>query len=94
MTDLPNTTTHLCLGLGRLRRERNLFAATALLLIAIAMALSWPRHLQRYREHKALNTELLDLQAQINSMQRTTIDNQREITSMQDEIRRFHTSRP
>lgn len=94
MTELPSTKTRLCLDAGQLRRERNRFAAAALVLITIAMAVSWPRHLQRHRDHKALNAELLDLQAQINSMQRTTIDNQREIASMQDEIRRFHTSRP
>jgi hypothetical protein len=78
----------------RLRRERNWFAAAALVLITIAIAVSWPRRLQRHREHLALNTELLDLQARINSMQRTTIDNQKEIISMQDEIRRLQNSRP
>ena len=94
MTDLPKPQTHLNSDVNLLRRERNRYAAAALVLITIAIAVSWPRRLQRYREHKALNTELLDLQAQINSMQRTTIDNQKEIISMQDEIRRLQNSRP
>jgi hypothetical protein len=94
MTDLPKPGTHLISDVDRLRRERNRFAAVALVLVTIAIAVSWPRRLQRTREHRVLNTELLDLQAQINSLQRTTIDNQRAISSLQDEIRRLQTSSP
>lgn len=76
----------------KLRRERNWFTVGAVGMIAIAMAVSLPRRVQRYRAHKALNTELLDLQAQIGSLQGAIGETQKKIISVQDEIRKLQNA--
>ncbi len=76
----------------RLKRERNWFATGAVVMIAIAIAVALPRRVQRYRVHKGLNSELLDLQAQIGTLQRTIAETEKNITAAQLEIRNLQTS--
>lgn len=76
----------------KLRRERNWFAVGAVAMIAIAMAVSLPRRVQRYRAHKVLNAELLELQSQITGLQSSIGDVQKKIIATQGEIRALQTS--
>jgi hypothetical protein len=75
-------------GLGRLRRQRNLFAAlTACLLASIALAL--PRRVASHRELAALNARLVELQATIIGRQQQILATEGQILAAQQEIRRL-----
>jgi hypothetical protein len=78
----------------RLKRDRNRFAVGAVLMIAIAMALALPRRVRRYREQKAVNTELLELQAHIRVMQGRVVEVEQKITATQLEIKKLQSSSP
>jgi hypothetical protein len=76
----------------RLRRERNGFAVGAVAMIVIAMAIALPRRVQRYRMHKGLNSELLDLQTQIGGLQLNIKEVEKKITAAQQEIQNLRTA--
>lgn len=76
----------------KLRRERNWFAVGAVAMIAIAMAVSLPRRVQRFRAHRAMNNELLELQAQIGAAQNGIREVEKKITATQQEIRKLQMS--
>jgi hypothetical protein len=65
-------------GIGRLRRQRNLFAAVAIFSLA-SIGLAVPRKIANYRELKAANSHLVELQTGI-------VDAQRQIRAAQEEI--------
>lgn len=61
-------------------------------MIAVAMAVSLPRRVERYRAHKKLNAELLDLQAKIGGLQSTIGEVEKKILATQVQIRVLQTS--
>jgi hypothetical protein len=65
-------------GIGRLRRQRNLFAAIAVCALA-SVGVAIPRKLSNYRDLKAANSHLVELQAAI-------VDAQRQIKAAQEDI--------
>lgn len=71
---------------GRLRRQRNLFAAAAALALA-SIGLAVPRKVAQYRELKAANAHLVELQAAIVDTQRQIRAAQEDIVGYQDTIR-------
>ncbi len=70
-----------------LRRQRNLLAVAAILMIVISMGVSLPRVLDRRNKLKALNEELIGLQNSIVSVQQRTREVQAEIIQTQNEVR-------
>jgi hypothetical protein len=72
--------------IGRLRRQRNLFAAVAACALA-SIGLWVPRKLANYRELKAANAHLVELQASIVSAQRKIMTAQEEIQGYQQTVR-------
>jgi hypothetical protein len=64
--------------INRLRKQRNLFVTLAVLSVA-SMGFAVPRKVASYRELKAINAHIVDLQAAI-------VDNQRQIRDVQDQI--------
>jgi predicted nucleic acid-binding Zn-ribbon protein len=73
-------------ALQRLRRQRNVFAVIATLLVAAGLAISLPRALRRHRELKDANGELLGLQNRIVTVQAQIRDVQAQITRTQTEM--------
>jgi hypothetical protein len=63
----------------RLRRQRNLFGAIAMCSLA-SIAFAVPRKLANYRELKAVNAHITDMQSAI-------VRAQRDITAVEDQIR-------
>ena len=67
-------------NIDRLRRQRNLFATLAALLLA-SICLAVPRKLATYRELKAVNARLVELQLAI-------VQKQQQIRETEDRIER------
>jgi hypothetical protein len=63
---------------GLLRRQRNLFAAVAVASL-LSIGLAVPRKVANYRELKAVNEHLVELQAAI-------VDSQRQLLSVEGQI--------
>jgi hypothetical protein len=76
----------------RARRQRNWFAVGAVAMFALAMAVSLPRRVQRYRLQYGLNRELIGLQAQIGELQRHITEVEKKITAAQQEIKMLNSS--
>jgi hypothetical protein len=73
----------------RLRRQRNLFAAAALAMLA-SVALAVPRRVASHAELKTLDANLIELQREIVEVQRQIRVAQVQITAVQDEIGKSH----
>ena len=73
-------------GVRRLRRQRNLFATIAVCSLA-SIGLAVPRKVASYRELKAANAHLVEMQAAIVSTQRQIKMAQEEIQGYQQAIR-------
>ena len=71
--------------ISRLRVQRNLFATLAVCSIA-SIALALPRKVASYRELKAVNAHLVELQATIVWEQQQIRDTQDQILQVQREI--------
>jgi len=68
------------------RKQRNIFAVAAVLIIVTGMAVSLPRALKRRRQLKAADAELVDLQAKLVTLQGQIRSVQTQIVQMQTEI--------
>ena len=68
------------------RRERNIFAVVAVVIVALTLAIALPRRVQDYRRLKALNEELINLQHSIGEVQREIVRVQGEILEGQRRI--------
>ena len=73
--------------LRRLRKQRNLAAVAAVVIITVSMAICLPYALDRRKRHKSANDELLALQAQIENTQNQIRGVQAQILQTQSEIR-------
>jgi septal ring factor EnvC (AmiA/AmiB activator) len=71
----------------RLRVQRNLFAALAVCALA-AMGFAIPRKLASYRELRAVNQHLVQLQRDIVENQQQTRETQEQILQSQQELTR------
>ena len=72
-------------AIGRLRRQRNLCAALAVCSVA-SIGLALPHRVSSYRELKAVNEHLIELQAAIVQNQQQTRDAQAQILQVQREM--------
>lgn len=70
---------------ARLRRQKNLFSTIAVCALA-ATGLALPRKVANYRELKAVNAHLLELQRSIVRTQQQIIDTQNQLTIIQKDI--------
>jgi hypothetical protein len=70
----------------RLRKERNLFAAGAVVSIVVSIGGSLPHFLKKHNELKRLNDEIVSLQATIVANQSATREAQAAIVKTQQEI--------
>ena len=73
--------------LRRLKRERNVAAVSAVLIVVVGMAIAVPHALERRRRLHAANDELLSLQATIGYTQEQIRGVQAQIVRAQSEIR-------
>ena len=73
-------------NLQRLRRQRNLAAVAAVIIAVGGMAVSLPRALERRRQLKETNAELLDLQHRLLALQAQIGDVQTQILQVQSGI--------
>ena len=75
------------LQIAQLRGQRNLAAAGAVLLAALAMLAAAPGLARRKAQAQALNARLVSLQGDISAVQRQAVALQGEIILTQDQIR-------
>ncbi len=74
------------LRIQRLRRQRNAALAFAVIALAAGVGLSLPRSLARYRELRAMQAELVNLQSVINSIQEQNLREQVRLREVQGQI--------
>jgi len=68
------------------RKQRNIFAVAAVLIIVTGMAVSLPRAMERRHQLKAADAELVDLQNQLSHLQENIRSVQAQIIQVQTEI--------
>jgi len=68
------------------RKQRNIFAVAAVVIVVTGMAVSLPRALQRYRQLNTTNAELVALQAQLLALQEQIRSVETQIVQAQAEI--------
>jgi peptidoglycan hydrolase CwlO-like protein len=68
------------------RKQRNIFAVAAVLIIITGMAISLPQALERRRQLKAADADLVDLQSQLLTLQEQIRTVQAQIVQVQAEI--------
>jgi uncharacterized protein YbbK (DUF523 family) len=71
--------------IGRLRKQRNLFSVLAICSVA-SIGFAFPRKIAAIRELKAVNSHLVELQAEIVQNQQQTRDVQSRILEVQKQI--------
>jgi septal ring factor EnvC (AmiA/AmiB activator) len=73
--------------IGRLRRQRNLFATLAVCSVA-SIGFAFPRKIAAIREQKAVNAQLVELQTEIVQNQQQTRDVEKQILAVEQEIKK------
>ena len=69
-----------------LRRQRNLYAGAALVLVVGSIGAALPQRLDRHDRHEALNGRILQLQAEITAEQTRIRETQAAILAAQAEL--------
>lgn len=73
-------------NITRLRRQRNMLGVAAVVITLTGIAISLPQALERRRQLKAANTELLQLQAELVAAQQQIVKVQADIRQVQAQI--------
>jgi hypothetical protein len=75
--------------ISQMRRQRNLAAVAAVLLLGGSLGTAWPRFISRQQQRKLVDGEIIDLQGKIVDCQELIANEQARVLKAQHELRVF-----